>query len=86
MTPSVRRAPDDARKGRFLAALPDLRQEKRLIAGANQLFSLSMTALVDACGLGYAFMARLPAARAPVRKTLTGTPQAVGVLLSGGRR
>ena len=58
MTPSVRGTPDDARKGQFLAALPGLWREKTLIGAANRLFSLFMTALVDACSLGYAFVAR----------------------------
>ena len=74
MTPAGRRTPDDARKAQFLATLPGLWQEKRLIGSANEPVSLFMTALVDVYGLGYVFVAGSPAAQAQVCKTLTGTP------------
>jgi hypothetical protein len=72
--PAGRRTPDDARKAQFLATLPGLWQEKRLIGSANEPVSLFMTALVDVYGLGYVFVAGFPAAQAQVCRTLTGTP------------
>jgi hypothetical protein len=73
MTAAVRRTPDDARKAQSVATLPGLWQEKRLIGGGKEPFSLFMTALVDAYGLGYVFVAGFRAGRAQVCKTLTGT-------------